>query len=458
MTDAPPASWMQPKDPKRPGSLLRPCGCVDLGHKRVTVVGLGRFGGGVGVTRWLCSQGAKVTVSDKADESSLTDSLKALAGLDVAVHLGSHDEADFLRTDLLVVNPAVPKEMPLLAAAQAAGIPRTSEINLFLQRCAAPIIGVTGTVGKSTTTAMTGEILKRLGVTHVGGNIGGSLLESLHEITAQHLVVLELSSFQLEDLPLIGISPHVAVVTNFMPNHLDRHGTTDAYASAKQNIYKFQTPQDVLILSRACEATDDWAPGAPGRVDWFDSSDERFKLGIPGDFNQANAQAAWAVARQFGIDRHTAEDALGSFAGLPHRLKLVLDRDGVRYFNDSKCTTPAGAIAALDAFAPRTVIILVGGYDKAVSFEELGRALAQRAKAVITMGQTKEAIASAAQTHRRAGVPILEKADSFADAVSLAKQLAASGDIVLLSPACASYDMFANYEQRGDLFAELVKG
>ena len=206
-----------------------------LTGKTVTVVGLGRFGGGVGVTRWLCSQGAKVIVSDQAEPGELAESIEAIAGLDVQLHLGGHEKDDFLHADLLVVNPAMPKDSPLLAEAEAAGVPRTSEINLFLSRCSAPVIGLTGSVGKSTTTAMTGAILSTSLNAHVGGNIGRSLLGQLSEIGPDHVVVLELSSFQLEDLPLVGISPAVAVVTNLAPNHLDRHGTMDAYAAAKAN-------------------------------------------------------------------------------------------------------------------------------------------------------------------------------------------------------------------------------
>ncbi len=428
-----------------------------LAGKRVTVVGLGNFGGGVGLTRWLCHQGAIVTVSDKADAASLEESIKALNGFGVNLHLGGHDPRDFLHADLLVVNPAVPKEMPLLAEAQAAGVPRTSEINLFLQRCPAVVVGVTGTIGKSTTTAMIGEILRQRFCVHVGGNIGRSLLETLPRIEADHLIVLELSSFQLEDLPLIGISPHIAIVTNLMPNHLDRHGRMENYAQAKKNIFAFQSSQDVLILNRQCQATVDWAKDAPGRVDWFHPENESFPLALPGDHNQANAQAAWAVARQFDLDRETAAAALAKFSGLPHRLELVIETHGVKYYNDSKCTTPESAITALRAFPDRTAIILVGGYDKSVSFEALGQALARYAKAAVAMGQTADKIVTSVEKHRSSILPDVKQARNLTEAVELAKQLAEPGDVVLLSPACASYDMFQNYEKRGEQFVDLVR-
>ena len=426
--------------------------------RRVTVVGLGRFGGGVGVTRWLCGQGADVTVSDMARPEDLADSIRELEGLTLHLHLGDHREEDFLNADLLVVNPAVPKELPLLRTAEHAGVPRTSEINLFLERCAAPVVGITGTVGKSTTTAMIGAILSRQMTAHVGGNIGKSLLDSLEEIAPDHVVVLELSSFQLEDLPLIGRSPHVSVVTNLAPNHLDRHGTFEQYAACKKNIFRFQSDKDVLILNAACEALRDWASEAPGRVEFFDPGATPFELAIPGAHNQANAQAAWAAAGEFGVDRSLAAAALRNFPGLPHRLQFVGEREQVRYYNDSKCTTPQGAIVALEAFPPRSVVILVGGYDKGVGFDELGEALAGRAKAVIAMGDTRESIAQAVRRCAGGDVPPLQTADDLADAVARAERLAKPGDVILLSPACASFDMFVNYEQRGDAFARLAGG
>jgi UDP-N-acetylmuramoylalanine--D-glutamate ligase len=437
----------------------RPSPPADLAGKAVTVVGLGRFGGGVGVTRWLCRQGARVTVSDLASASELAESVAALAGLDMTLHLGGHDEADFVSAELLVVNPAVPKDSPFLAAAAGAGVPRTTEINLFfqeLQRSRAPVVGVTGSIGKSTTTAMIGAILERKRPTHVGGNIGRSLLEDLPAIAPDHVVVLELSSFQLEDLPLIGVSPHVAVVTNLAPNHLDRHHTMQAYADAKKNIFRFQSADDVLVLNAADRIVSAWTAEAPGRVAMFHPTDEPFALTVPGAHNQADAQAAWTAARQLGADRPTAAAALAGFAGLPHRLQFVTERRGVRYYNDSKCTTPDGVIVALEAFPSRSAVMIVGGYDKHVSFDEMGKALADRAKAVIVLGATAEQIASAVEKHRRGPAPSLVRAKDFPSAVRLAAEQVAPGDAVLLSPACASYDMFTNYEHRGRMFVELI--
>lgn len=431
-----------------------------MADKAVTVVGLGRFGGGIGVTRWLCQQGARVTVSDKASADQLAESVAALKGLDLTLHLGGHREADFLGADLLVVNPAVPKDMPLLRAAVAVGIPCTTEINLFLERCPARVVGITGSVGKSTTTAMAGAILAKAFPTHVGGNIGKSLLDELPAIAPDHLVVLELSSFQLADLPTIGLSPHVAVVTNLWPNHLDRHGTLEAYAAAKKNVFRFQGPSGVLVLNADDPALAAWAAEAPGRVEFFRTAavppQDRFALMVPGEHNQADAQAAWAAAAAMGATREQAADALRQFAGLPHRLQFVAEKRGVRYYNDSKCTTPGGAVVALNAFEPRRTIIIVGGSDKGAPFDDLGAALAARAKAVIGIGDTREKILAATLACRRGDSPLIERADDLSAAVQIAEKLASPGDVVLLSPACASYDMFTNYEERGGIFVHLV--
>lgn len=425
---------------------------------RVTVVGLGRFGGGVGVTRWLATQGARVTVSDAAGREALGDSVAQLGGLDVTLHLGEHVEADFTGTDLLVVNPAVPPEMPLLAVAAGAGVPQTTEINLFLERCAAPVVGITGSVGKSTTTAMTGAILAGIRPTCVGGNIGRSLLAELEHITPRHAVVLELSSFQLERTASLGVSPHVAVVTNLRPNHLDRHGTMEAYAAAKKNIFRFQKRNDVLVLNADDDSLASWADQAPGTVDWFDPTGEAFELHVAGAHNQANAQAAWAATRPFGVDRAAAAGALRAFVALPHRLQFVREVAGVAYVNDSKCTTPDSAIVALGAFPIGTVVALVGGYDKHVNFDALGAVLAQRAKTVVTLGQVREQVVQALEAHRAGRQPTVVVADDFASAFAAAHAAAAPGDTVLLSPACASYDMFINYEFRGQAFINLANG
>jgi UDP-N-acetylmuramoylalanine--D-glutamate ligase len=429
---------------------------MDLARKRVTVVGLGRFGGGIGVTQWLCSQGADVTVSDRASADDLAGSVAQLDGLNVKLHLGGHELDDFLKADMLVVSPAIPQDIQPLKAAAEAGVPRTSEMNLFIERCCAPIVGITGSVGKSTTTAMIGEILAAKYTVHVGGNIGKSLLGDLDAIEPDHIVVLELSSFQLDQLEDLGVSPKISLVTNLTPNHLDRHGTMDAYGQAKQNIFRFQGSADLVILNSADEALKGWAALAPGRVEYFDPSGQPFELQVTGKHNQYNAQAAWAIAHELGVDRQTAAEVLWKFESLSHRLQLAVEGGGVKYYNDSKCTTPGGLIVALDAFEPRRAIVIAGGSDKNVSFDEMGAAIAQHAKGLVVIGTTADKIAAAVEEARGDSMPEVQKAPDLKTAVEIASSLATPGDAVLLSPACASYDMFTNYQQRGDQFVELA--
>jgi len=429
---------------------------TDWTGRRVTVMGLGRFGGGVGAARWLAEQGARVTVSDQAPAAELARSVAALKDVDVALHLGAHEEADIVGCDVLVVNPAIAFDSPHLAAARDAGVELTTEINLFLARCPVTVVGVTGSAGKSTTVAMTGTILARHRPTHVGGNIGRSLLGDLDRIRSDHVVVLELSSFQLAYLPLLGRSPAVAVVTNLQPNHLDRHGTMAEYAQAKKNIFRFQAREDTLIVSRDEPTVAAWADEAPGRTVLFSADDAPFELALPGRHNQANAQAAWAAARLFGMPRRIAAEALKGFQPLPHRLQFVIERDGVRYVNDSKCTTPDEAVAALSSFPARTTIVIAGGYDKHVDLDSFCNALAEGAKAVVATGQTGDRIADHVEAARTGAEPPVVREPHFAAAVAAAEALAESGDVVLLSPGCASFGQFSNYERRGEAFVEIV--
>jgi UDP-N-acetylmuramoylalanine--D-glutamate ligase len=430
---------------------------TDLAGLRVSVLGLGRFGGGAGVTRWLAGQGAAVTVSDAADPEDLAESLDQLADLDLTLHLGGHREADFLSADLLVVNPAVPKTHPLLVQAVDAGVPRTTEINLFLQRCPAFVVGITGSVGKSTTAAMTAELLRTARTTHLGGNIGRSLLGDLPTIRPDHVVVLELSSFQLEDLPIVGLSPQVALVTNLQPNHLDRHGSMEAYVLAKRNICRYQSPEDLLILNAADPACRAWAEDVPGRVAYFDPAVDPFELAVPGEHNQANAQAAWAVASEFGVPRKPAAGVLRNFRGLEHRLELLGEIDGVRYVNDSKCTTPGGAVVALGSFPAGTCVILLGGSEKGADFDDLAAAVAGRAKAAVCFGATGPKLADGIRENAPGENQPVTVVTTLKQAFDAAHNQARPGDVVLLSPACASYDQFTHYEQRGETFRHLVR-
>src|SRR6476661_3530902 len=333
--------------------------------KRVVVAGLGHFGGNVAAARWLVSEGASVLVTDRAPAEKLGDSLPQLDGLPIEYRLGGHRDADFTSADLVVASPAIPPSNPFLLAAKAAGVPVTTEVRLFIERCPATILGVTGTKGKSTTTAMLGEILRRRFTTFVGGNIGRSLLPDLERIDKTNIVVLELSSYMLDYLGAMRWSPHVAVVTLIAPDHVEWHGSEAAYVDAKRNVVRFQRPDDFAVLNGESPAAAEFARHTPGRVVTYGVEGRRpFDLIVPGRHNQLNAQGAFAAAGLLGVTWDEAQTALLAFPGLPHRLQLVHEENGVRYFNDSIATIPEAAVAALEAFPPKRVLQIVGGSKK----------------------------------------------------------------------------------------------
>lgn len=453
-----------------------------LEGKRVTVMGLGRFGGGASVTRYLCERGASVLLTDIEPEEKLAASVKQIGDLvrSGAVHLrlGGHNISDFTTCDLVVANPAVPKpwDNGFLRAAWAAKIPVTTEIGLTIARLPdrARVIGITGSAGKSTTSAMIHHVLKSSGFPTVfGGNIGGSLLGEIDSINADTFVVLELSSAMLcwlGDLARVGPSelerapngsgwsPRVAVVTNLSPNHLDWHGDLAHYRRSKQELLRAQQAGDFAILPPGSESAE-WTtnPGVERRV----PREEVSGLAIPGKHNRQNAsvaiEAALAAAKE--LDRARAADAVNTFAGLPHRLELAaaVSRAGgtIRCFNDSKSTTPEACLLAVAAFdepgevGAGRVHLIAGGYDKGSDLSAIG-ALAMRLAGLYTIGKTGDAIGAAS-----AGCA--KKCDTVERAVASALGAAKPGDVILLSPACASWDQFENYEKRGEMFVREVR-
>jgi UDP-N-acetylmuramoylalanine--D-glutamate ligase len=431
----------------------------DFRDKRVTVAGLGKFGGQIAAVKWLVAGGAKVLVTDKSPAEKLASSRKELDGLSVEFRLGEHRVDDFTSADLIVASPAIPPHNEYLAAARQAGVPVTTEIRLFIERCPAKtIVGVTGTKGKSTTTSLLGRMLATKYTTHVGGNIGRPLLLEVENIRPDDLVVLELSSFMLEYLRDMQWSPNVAVVTMLGVDHVDWHGSAEAYLDAKKLILKHQKPDDIAVLA---EASRELSSLTRGRVALYGGAGARpFELTIPGKHNQFNCQAAWTAAREMGVSFEAAQQAVKDFAGLPHRLQLVHDTggaNGVRWFNDSIATIPEAAIAALDSFPPRTVLQIVGGSDKGLPFTALAAALCERAKAVLCIGTTGSSIGSLiADSPTHACAPVYQCGD-LQTAVAQAKSIAIRGDVVLLSTGCASYDQFSNFEQRGEMFSYLAR-
>jgi UDP-N-acetylmuramoylalanine--D-glutamate ligase len=429
-----------------------------LAGKRVTVAGLGRFGGGIAAARWLCQQGAKVLVTDRDSGEKLADSVKQLGGLAIEYQLGGHRDEDFAEADLIVASPALPPNNKYLQIAKGAGVPITTEIRLFIERCPAKILGVTGTKGKSTTAAMLNKILSAQFKTWIGGNIGRSLLPELGNITKSDLVVLELSSFMLEHLREARWSPHVAVVTMLSADHLEWHGSAEAYLDAKKNILRFQGPHDYAVLNEEDPGSAGLAREAPGRIIFYGTKNrKRFDLHVPGEHNQLNAQAAFTAAGIFGVDFSQAQAALSDFHGLAHRLQLVHENNSIRWFNDSIATIPEAAIAALLSFPPRKVIQIVGGYDKGLPITPLCAALIDKAKAVLCIGATGGKIAEHVEQSPRESTAPAYRCHDLATAVTIARKIASPGDVVLLSPGFASYDQFVNFEQRGEEFARLAK-
>ena len=437
-------------------------------------MGLGSFGGGLSVSQFLVKLGARVTVTDLRNETELTDSIERLADLPITWHLGGHVDADFTKanTDVVVVNPAVKPDNEYLKNTQQEKLQLTSEMNIFFDLCPAPIVGVTGSNGKSTTASMTATVLQagayekarsKYRKVWLGGNIGQeNLLNHIDRIQLNDLVVLELSSFQLYDLGRIKRSPHLAILTNIAPNHLDWHNTMDEYVKAKQNVLRYQSPNDVAVLNRLDPEFESWPNLTPAKVVWYPpDSQPEIALQVPGRHNQINASAALTAGEIFGVDPAAARKALGNYQALPHRLEFVRELDQVRYYNDSIATTPESAIAALDSFAEPKVFIL-GGYDKKISFTPLVKKIIdlQSVPTVVLLGQVREKLADEFQRcklENHTDHPNCVKADSLAQAVNLARQSAPPGSIVLLSPACASYDMFPNFQHRGNAFRNLVQ-
>ena len=426
--------------------------------RRVTVAGLGRFGGSIAAARWLVEQGARVLVTDRAAAEKLAASVRQLEGLSIDLRLGEHREEDFTKAELVVASPAIPPTNPYLQAARAANVPVTTEICLFIERCPARILGVSGTKGKSTTTALLGEMLRRQYAVWVGGNIGHSLLPDLPKIRKEDLVVLELSSFMLDYLATMQWSPHVALLTMLAADHLEWHGSHTAYLEAKKALLRFQTPRDYAVLNEENELSMKLAPEAKGRVILFGVQGRKpFELLIPGRHNQLNAQAAFAAAEAMGIHWEQAQDAIRRFPGLPHRLQLVHEAHGVRYFNDSIATIPDAAVAALESFPAKKVIQIVGGYDKHLPFTAMCGALVDRAKAVLCIGATGPTIARIMGESPMTGAAAVYQCGDLATAMGIARKIAAPGDIVLLSPGGSSFDQFSNFEHRGEEFARLAK-
>ncbi|HIB51054.1 MAG TPA: hypothetical protein EYO40_07245 [Phycisphaerales bacterium] len=404
---------------------------MKLLNKNVTVMGLGRFGGGLGVTRWLLDQGARVLLTDLANEDELTKQIKELGThTNLQVVFGKHRMEDFVGADVVIANPAIP--MPwknvFLCAAWEANIQVTTEIEMLVEQLhREQVIGVTGTSGKSTTASMLYDGLKNAGITcHLGGNIGGSLLNSLSEINENDVVVLELSSAMLWWLNKnTSWSPSTAVLTNIEPNHVDWHGSFEEYKSCKELLFANQAEGDIAI-------TQDQNASFTGLI-------------VPGKHNQKNAAVAFLAGVAIGADPTLLREGIQRFRGLPHRLQLVCDG----YYNDSKSTTPKATELAVDAFADaKKIHLIVGGYDKKIDLTLLA-AQASRVACMYAIGETANTIVELASGN-------IKQFKNLEQAVAEATKNMNSEDVLLLSPGCASWDQFVHFEARGELFCSLV--
>lgn len=451
--------------------------------RRIGVVGLGREG--VDLVQFLSRWGAKVVVSDAADESSLGTSLESLDHLTVDFLLGNQQGVHLLDCDEVFVSPGVPRTAPVVAEATKAGIPISSATALFFELCSGRIAGITGSSGKTTTTALLGSMLRTAEMPSiVAGNIGIPLLGRLDTITEATWCILELSSFQLDDLQQ---SPSLGTILNITPNHLDRHPDMEDYIRAKGNLICFQHPGDVAVLNAddavvrelphsgqtlefSLQSAVDgvwldgdqlmmggelWVVGsrAPGRVapKPFLTRDQ---VPLRGIHNVANALAASAAALAIGCPAESISATIRNFQPVPHRLEIVATVRGVTFVNDSIATSPERSMAALKSF-DEPIVLIAGGRDKYLSMEDWARLMGERARAVILVGEAADKI-SAALASVGSQIPAM-RTRSFADAVPAAIELAQDGDVVLLSPGCTSFDEFRDFEARGEAFRLAVR-
>ncbi len=466
----------------------------------VVVVGLAREGNAV--ARFLAKQGAKVSVTDARSAEKLNQNLDPLRALGIAFYLGGHPEhlLNPKLTQLLVVSPGVPLDIPFLRRAQKLGILRSTESRLFSQLCPAPIVGISGSSGKTTTTTLVGKMLEMDGfVTHVGGNIGQPLINALPNIEPTDRVVMELSSFQLEyfhaalnqsadaphQLSLLkaGFSPSIAAILNVTPNHLDRHKTMAVYLQAKRALIDYLPADGSAILGYDNSATRDLGIAMnSAQVKWFSAKntvrngaflDEGYvtlaingkntpvchvdEIQLRGEHNRLNILAACAIAHSAGASVEAMKAVATTFAGVPHRLEIVSRRNGITFVNDSIATSPERLIAGLKAF-DTPVILLAGGKDKDLPWQTAAQLMAKRAKHVILFGAAADLIASALnEVSDKTRANWMYRCKTLDEAVSVAKKLAQSGDVVLLSPGGTSYDAYVDFAARGEHFKVLVE-
>jgi UDP-N-acetylmuramoylalanine--D-glutamate ligase len=454
---------------------------TSIADHHFVVLGLARQG--IAATRWLVEQGAQVTVSDTKAEAQLPGPIEALRDLDVKLVLGGHPSALLDDCDVLCLSGGVPIDLSIVVEAQQRGIPLTNDGQLFMERCPAPIIGITGSAGKTTTTTLTGEIFKAAHhTTWVGGNIGNPLISDLKDIVPTDRVVMELSSFQLD---VMTVSPHVAAILNITPNHLDRHPSMEAYVEAKRHILDYQSFDDIAVLGYDNPTARALSGMANGYVRFFSrekmigrgaflkgdrilvlqNNEEEVcrvsDLQLRGDHNVLNVLAACALASALNVDVEPMAQVIREFKGVAHRLQLIREVHGVKYYDDSIATAPERLMAALNAYT-EPIVLLAGGRDKHLPWEDAARLIVERVRELIVFGEMAELVQTAVEAQlSQADERILEKIQhvkTLDEAVDAAARVARSGEVVLLSPGGTSFDAFKDFEERGNKFQELVRG
>jgi UDP-N-acetylmuramoylalanine--D-glutamate ligase len=416
----------------------------------LTALVVGAARSGVALAIHLTREGHTVRVVDRKPAKDLASAI-ALMPSSVELKLGGYDGGVLDGVDIVYASPGVPWDSELLNQARAKGIPVSSEIDLFLKSCPGTVVGITGTNGKTTTTALTGAVLSAgQRPVIVGGNIGDTVLDRIDEITPDHWVVLELSSFQLESVEKPHL--HVGVVLNITPDHLDRHGTLDRYADLKARVVEFAGPDDFAVLNGRDQIVRGLAQRTKAKVVWFDKHQPIPPMPLPGRHNMENALAAAAVGRIAGLSDAAINNAIRGFKGVEHRLELVGEWAGVRWYNDSKATNPDASRVALSAFPGAPVVLIAGGYGGGFDLGQWAGDVMANTEAVVLIGASADELARALKAHRK-----VVHAESLEDAVSQAAHLSRSGGVVLLSPAYKSFDMFKDYEDRGNQFKDLVR-
>jgi UDP-N-acetylmuramoylalanine--D-glutamate ligase len=446
----------------------------NLSGKRILVIGAARSG--LAAAKYLQQKRAGVTLTDAKPREKLNREVLNLETEGIRLMLGADPEIMPMSYDYAVISPGVPLSIPLVKKIKEAGIPLLGELELAFRESVDPYIAITGTNGKTTTTALTGQIFLDAGrPVFVGGNIGTPLVTGMENLTPNHIVVAEVSSFQLETID--SFRPKVAVLLNITPDHLDRHGDMAGYTKAKARIFENQRDSDFAVLNRDDPRIYKLASQTSGKViffstktvlergvcvrqgqvavnlngNWINILDPK-DIYIKGRHNLENALAATATACCLGIPPESIAQTLKSFPGVAHRLEYVTEIDGVTYINDSKGTNPDSTIKALEAYS-RPIVLIAGGRNKGSDFTQLAKIIKNKVRTLILVGEAAPAIRKAVENE---GFNSFVETTDFAKAVGLAQEKALPGDIVMLSPACASWDMFNNFEERGDLFKILV--